>query len=129
MTDPKIAAKFFAAFLFLATSTAAQDANTLKEQARAVFKSGDYRAAIVAYKKAEAAASRQYGANDQKTDIIVNELAMSHYKQGEYREAIPLYERVLKNTEARVGPNHFEVGTCLNNLGLVYDDLGDNVKA
>ena len=120
------------AILQLSAITFAQDATALKEQARAIFKQGNYQAAIAAYKQAEAAAARTYGPNDQRTDIVANELAMSYYKQGEYAAAIPLFERVYRNTrDLRRGTEnyHYDLATSLNNLAGSYDELGDDVKA
>lgn len=110
-------------------SADAQDIDTLKARARATFKRGDYAQAIKEYEQAVAAATRAYGANDQRTDVLVNELGASYYKQGRYQDAEPRFQQVLRNTEARVGPQDTEVATCLNNLGLLYDDMGDYNRA
>lgn len=110
-------------------SLRAQDANTLKERARALAKQGDYAQAIKAYDAALAAATRAYGPNDQKIDIVVNELTIAHYSQGNYAEVEPLYLRVLRNTEARAGRDKGEVATCLNNLGALYDEMDDYSRA
>jgi CHAT domain-containing protein/Tfp pilus assembly protein PilF len=115
--------------LFAASSAWAQDAITLKERARAFAKQGDYVQAIKAFDAAVAAATREYGAADQRTDIVVNELAIAHYNQGNYSQVEPLYLRVLKNTEARPGHELGEVATCLNNLGALYDEMGDYDRA
>ena len=105
------------------------DANILKERARALAKQGDYAKAIKAYEAAVAAASKTYGPGSQKTDIVVNELAIAHYNQGNYAEVEPLYLRVLRNTESRPGRDAGEVATCLNNLGALYDEMGDYSRA
>ena len=109
--------------------TPSSDVNVLKERARALAKQGDYAKAIKAFDAAVAAAAKAYGANDQKTDILVNELAIAHYNQGNYTEVEPLYQRVLRNTEARSGHDIGEVATCLNNLGALYDEMGDYSRA
>src|SRR5690606_29751335 len=109
----------------LALSAAAQDVTALKEQGRALLKAGNYAQAIPIYERAVAAASRTHGAKDQKTDILVNELAMAYFNQGRLAEAAANYQRVLQNTEVRNGPQHTEVATCLGNLAAVYDDWGD----
>lgn len=51
----------------------------MKERARALAKQGDYAKAIKAFEAALAAATRAYGATDQRTDIVINELAIAHY--------------------------------------------------
>lgn len=122
----------------LSSPVLAQDPTALKERARALAKQGDYAQAIKAYDAAVAAATRAYGPNDQRTDIVVNELASAHYNQGNYAEVEPLFLRVLRNTEARSQFNteskagwdkYYEVGTCLNNLGALYDEMGDYARA
>lgn len=113
----------------LAGSLQAQDADALKQQARALVKQGDYAKAIPVFDRAMAAATRSYGANDQRTDVIVNELAAAYFSQKRYREAEPLFQRVLKNTEARRGPQDTEVATALNNLGALYNGLGNYPRA
>lgn len=113
----------------LALSAAAQDVTALKEQGRALLKAGNYAQAIPIYERAVAAASRTHGAKDQKTDILVNELAMAYFNQGRLAEAAANYQRVLQNTEVRNGPQHTEVATCLGNLAAVYDDWGDYDQA
>ena len=45
----------------------ASDASSLKERARALAKQGDYAKAIKAFEAALAAATRAYGATDQRT--------------------------------------------------------------
>jgi len=113
----------------LSSDSFAQDANTLKEQGRALYKSGKYFEAASKFELAVNAATRTYGANAQPTDIIVNELAMSYYQLGKLNEAARNYRRVLQNTEARSGKTNPEVATCLNNLAAVYDDAGDFAQA
>lgn len=63
----------------------------LKTQARALAEKGDYAQAIKVYDAAVAAATKAYGAGDQRTDIVVNELANAHYNQGNYAEVESLY--------------------------------------
>ncbi len=106
-----------------------QDPTALKERARALAKQGDYAKAVKAFEAAVAAAERAFGPNHQKTDIVVNELAIAHYQQGNYSVVEQLYLRVLHNTEARPGHDVGEVATCLNNLGALYDEMGDYGKA
>jgi CHAT domain-containing protein/Tfp pilus assembly protein PilF len=107
----------------------AQDANTLKEKGRALYKQGNYAAAAATFEQAVTAATATLGANAQPTDIIVNELAMSYYQLGNLSEAAKNYRRVLQNTEARSGKQNSEVATCLNNLAAVFDDAGDFAQA
>ena len=110
----------------------------LKTQARALAEKGNYAQAIKAYDAAVAAATKAYGAGDQRTDIVVNELANAHYNQGNYAEVESLYLRVLRNTEARSPRGteaqadwnkSYEIATCLNNLGALYDAMGDYARA
>ncbi len=64
-----------------------------------------------------------------KSDIVANELAMSYYNQSRYQDAEPIFQRVLENHQARLGANHSEVATCWNNLGALYDAMGDYLRA
>jgi len=111
------------------TPAKAQDAEGLKANARALYKQGDYAQAITVFERALEAATRAYGASNQKTDIVANELAMSYYNQARHQDAEVLFNRVLQNHETRLGPNNTEVATCLNNLGSLYDSMGDYVRA
>ena len=47
----------------------------------------------------------------------------------QYAEAEPLYLRSLKINEAKLGPDHPYVALTLNNLALLYKDMGENAKS
>ncbi len=107
----------------------AQDADTLKSRARALYQQGSYEQAIAEFERALSAARQSFGENSQKADIVANELAMSYYNQSRYQDAEPIFQRVLENHQARLGANHSEVATCWNNLGALYDAMGDYLRA
>lgn len=48
---------------------------------------------------------------------------------GKYSEALPLARRALELSEKTLGPAHPNVATALNNLALLYRDLGDYAQA
>jgi tetratricopeptide (TPR) repeat protein len=59
----------------------------------------------------------------------LNEESNRLYREGRYAEAIPLVERALYLREKNLGPEHPDTGTSLNNLALLYDEIGAYRKA
>ena len=50
-------------------------------------------------------------------------------EQGRYQEAIPIAERAVEVAKRVRGPEHPETADALNNLGLVFEKIGDSAKA
>jgi CHAT domain-containing protein/Tfp pilus assembly protein PilF len=50
-------------------------------------------------------------------------------RAGKYSEAMPLAQRQLANVEKAYGPLHRDVAASLNNLALLYGNLGNDVEA
>jgi CHAT domain-containing protein/tetratricopeptide (TPR) repeat protein len=50
-------------------------------------------------------------------------------RAGKYSEAVPLAQRQLANVEKAYGPLHRDVAASLNNLALLYGNLGNDVEA
>src|SRR6516162_9848204 len=50
-------------------------------------------------------------------------------EQGRYREAIPIAERAVEVAKRVRGPEHPETADALQNLGLVFEKIGDYAKA
>ena len=55
---------------------------------------------------------------------VVDHLARSAQARGDYRRAEHLFQRALKLVECVLGPSDIEVATVLNNLGVLYKELG-----
>jgi len=50
-------------------------------------------------------------------------------EHGRYQEAIPIAERAVEVAKRVRGPEHPETADALNNLGLVFEKIGDSAKA
>jgi tetratricopeptide (TPR) repeat protein len=50
-------------------------------------------------------------------------------EQGRYQEAIPIAERAVEVAKRVRGPEHPETADALQNLGLVFERIGDDAKA
>ena len=50
-------------------------------------------------------------------------------KQGKYQEAIPIAKRALEAAKRVRGPEHPDVAIALNNLGILFQDIGNYAKA
>ncbi len=61
-------------------------------------------------------------------DKLVNQY-MQLYQEGRYAEAVRVAEKVLAARERLFGPDHPDTATTLNDLGLLYDTMGDYAKA
>jgi tetratricopeptide (TPR) repeat protein len=49
--------------------------------------------------------------------------------QGKYQEAIPIAERAVELANRVYGPENLGMAQSLNNLALVYQDMGEYAKA
>ena len=50
-------------------------------------------------------------------------------RAGKYTEAVPLAQRQLEDLEKKYGPFNSDVAAALNNLALLYGDLGRDAEA
>jgi tetratricopeptide (TPR) repeat protein len=48
---------------------------------------------------------------------------------GEDRKALPYFEKALEIKQQLLPPNHPNLGASYNNIGLVYEHMGDYSKA
>ena len=58
--------------------------------------------------------------NKQVTQLI---------EQGKYQEAIPIAERAVEVAKHTLGPDHPKTAADLNNLGFLFQKIGDYAKA
>jgi tetratricopeptide (TPR) repeat protein len=49
--------------------------------------------------------------------------------QGKYQEAIPIAERAVELAKQAYGPERMGMAQSLNNLAMVYQDMGEYAKA
>ena len=59
----------------------------------------------------------------------LQEQAVQLCAHGKYKEALPIFEKWLVIIEKVLGSEHPETANGLNNLALVYSNVGDNAKA
>lgn len=99
----------------------------LTDQARKLFKAGQYDDAIQVAKKALEAAEKDFGPDTRSGPLIVSlrNLADCYFAQGQYELAARLYERALdvwyqlSDTIAR-NIAFYPMIDCLNNLATIY---------
>src|ERR687895_1449144 len=60
-----------------------------------------------------------------ETAEALTERAAAHISKGEYQKALPLLERALAIREKQLGPEHPDTATSLNDLGMLYDAMGN----
>ncbi len=51
------------------------------------------------------------------------------YEKGKYKKAAQIGKRILEIREKSLDPEHPDTAQSLNNLGLLYDKIGDYAKA
>ncbi len=73
--------------------------------------------------------TEEFGPEDPRLALSLNELALLYQAQGKYAQAEPLYKRALAVAEQALGPNHPQVATSLNNLALLYHHQGKYAEA
>ena len=96
----------------------------LNAQVRSAFDAGDYAKALPVAERALALAEKQFGPNDAKVALQLNDLARLYWALGRYVEAEPLYQRALTISEKSQGPDHPDVAVWLTNLADLYAKLG-----
>jgi CHAT domain-containing protein/Tfp pilus assembly protein PilF len=84
---------------------------------------GQYRIEVVELGEATEGDRALYGALKLNTEFL------RLYNAGKYDEARPLGERVLEIREKMLGASHSEVARSVNNLGRLYDLMGDYARS
>jgi tetratricopeptide (TPR) repeat protein len=67
----------------------------------------------------------EQASSDSDEAYIYSQLGAAKDDQGEYKEAITFYEQALEINQKFLPPNHPSLATSYNNIGLVYDKMGD----
>ncbi|KKM70124.1 hypothetical protein LCGC14_1443890 [marine sediment metagenome] len=93
---------------------------TLNQEARSLYRKGQYTRAVVVAKKALQVAEQKAGADHPDVATSLSNLAALHYKQGQYAKAEPLYKRSLAIYEKVLGPDHPNVATILGSIAKLY---------
>ena len=87
----------------------------------AAYQRGDYEEAVgqinAALKEAE-----DFGEQDPRLAMTLNNLGFLYKVQGRYGEAEPLSQRALAIVEKALGPEHPHVAASVNNLAELYQD-------
>ena len=104
-----------------APSYAGEDeASTLSQQMKELYRAGKYTEALPLAQKSLALREKEFGPDDAHVAMPLNDLGTIHYNLGQYAVAEPLYKRALTIREKTLGQDHAEVATVLNNLGELY---------
>jgi tetratricopeptide (TPR) repeat protein len=61
--------------------------------------------------------------------MIDNLTAKIQTAHGNYNDAFKIFKSVLKQKKKRLPSDHPSIGTTLNDMGIVYEKLGNNRKA
>jgi CHAT domain-containing protein/Tfp pilus assembly protein PilF len=114
--------------IWLGTPAAAGDpiaeANSLTQQAVALYQRGHYADAEPLYKRSLAILEKALGPDHSDVATILNNLAELYRNQGRYADAEPLSMRSLAIREKALGPDHPDVAVSLNNLAGLYHNQG-----
>ena len=104
-----------------APSCAAEDeAGVLSQQMKELYRVGKYQEALPLAQKSLAIREQEFGPDDDKVAMPLNDLGTIHYNLGQYAVAEQLYKRSLAIREKTLGPDNAEVAMVLNNLGDLY---------
>jgi tetratricopeptide (TPR) repeat protein len=78
----------------------------LHREGAALFKAGNFKAAIPITEQALALSEREFGPNGSRTGFVLKNLAGLKEKTGDFRAAEPLYRRAAAILSATLGANH-----------------------
>jgi hypothetical protein len=78
----------------------------LHREGAALFKAGNFKAAIPVTQQALALSEREFGPNGSRTGFVLKNLAGLKEKVGDFRAAEPLYRRAAAILSAALGANH-----------------------
>ncbi len=106
-----------------------QQAQDLRERARALHRAGDYDKALILYQRIADATPRLWGAGDYHMGVAYNDLGLLHLDAGRYKIAEPYFDRAIAIWEALYGPNDPEVANGLQNLAVLLTHMGQYAKA
>ena len=105
----------------VAPSWAVEDeATTLTLQMKELYRVGKYKEALPLAQKSLALRENEFGPDDDKVAMPLNDLGTIHYELGQYAVAEQFYKRSLAIRERTLGPDNAEVAMVLNNLGDLY---------
>src|ERR1700677_4158702 len=96
------------------------EATTLSQQMKELYRAGKYKEALPLAQKALALREKEFGLDDAKVAMPLNDLGTIHYNLGQYPVAELLYKRSLSISEKTPGQDQAEVAAVLNNLGELY---------
>ena len=86
---------------------------------------GDIEHGIELLKIAIALRERNGGGKWVSTDRMRTNVGVELHVLGQYQQAAEIYEQVIKNKEERLGSDHPDLVADLNNIGALYNDLGN----
>src|ERR1700677_1064021 len=93
------------------------EASTLSQQMKELYRAGKYQEALPLAQKSLALREKEFGPDDANVAMPLNDLGTIHYNLGQYPVAELLYKRALAIREKTLGPDHEEVATLRKNLG------------
>jgi tetratricopeptide (TPR) repeat protein len=95
------------------------------------YNNNEFNAAVSYYEQALEILAVQNEETDYKMFMIdaLTNIGLSHFKTNRYSKALDYLEKALKMAQRVLKPTHAEFSYLQNNLGSVYERLGDNEKA
>jgi tetratricopeptide (TPR) repeat protein len=64
--------------------------------------------------------AEEFGPEDPRLALSLNNLALVYHAQGRYDDAEPVYQRAITITERALGPDHPNLAASLGNLAELY---------
>jgi len=89
------------------------------DEGRELSKQGRHVEAIRLVEKALTMGEKEFGLEDRRVAIILDNLASPYKGLGEYSKAETLYKRSLTIREKALGPDHPDVARSINNLAVL----------
>ena len=86
---------------------------------------GNYKDALLYYKKDMAICEIALGKDHPKTAVAYNNIAGVYDDQGNYKEALKYYKKALVIDEEELGKDHSEIAALFNNIAGVYKAQGN----
>ncbi len=99
-------------------------ATTAHDQARTLFKNGQYLKALPLAQQVLALRESVLGSTHVEVATALTTLGLIHHQRTELTEAESLLKRALTIHQSNLGPNHQKVGESLTNLSRVYNAQG-----
>ena len=104
-------------------------ATVIAERARSFSNANELEQAESKYRQAISMRERNGAGNWMTTVSMRNNMAIAIHAAGRFSEAVTLYETNLLAIEERLGRSHGGLVAELNNLGKLYQQMGDLNKA